>query len=45
MGGLSSDLLYGMVIGAGIPALPGGSGVVVTVVEYDSNCFVGSWVT
>ena len=45
MGGLSLDSFYGMVIGAGISALSGGSGVGVTGVEYVANCFVGGWGT
>ena len=34
LGGLSSDSLCGMVIGAGMSSLSGGSGVGVTGVEY-----------
>ena len=41
LGGLSYDSLYGMVIGAGMSALAGGSGVGVNGVEYVANCFVG----
>ena len=45
LGGLSYDSLYGMVIGAGISALSGGSGVGVTGVEYVATCCVGGWGT
>ena len=40
LGGLSSDSLYGMAIGAGRPELVGGSGVGVTGVEYVANCLL-----
>ena len=45
MGGLSSDSLYVMVIGAGMSSLSGGSGVGVTGVESAENFFVGGWGT
>ena len=45
MDGSSSDSLYGMVIGAVMLVLVGGSGVVVTGVEYFVTCFVGVWGT
>ena len=34
LGGTSSDSFYGMIIGAGMSALAGSSGVVATGVEY-----------
>ena len=40
-----SDSFYGMVIGAGMSALAGVPGVVVTGVECVSNCCVGGWGT
>ena len=45
LGGLIYDLLYGVVIGSGMSALDGGSGVGVTGVEYVVNCCVGGWGT
>ena len=45
MGGPISDLLYGMVIGAGMSELAGGCGVRVTGVEYVITFFVGVWGT
>ena len=43
LGGPSYDSLYGMFIGAVMPALVGGSGLGVTGVEYVVTCFVGVW--
>ena len=45
LGGLSYDLLYGVVIGIRISALAGGSGVGVTGVEYVVNYCVCGWST
>ena len=42
---MSSDLLYGMVIRAGMSELAGGPGVGVTDVEYVENFCVGGWGT
>ena len=42
---MSSDSLFGVVIGAGMSALAGGYGVGVTGVEYVANCCVGGWDT
>ena len=43
--GMSSDSLYGMVIGAGMSSLAGSPGVGVNGVEYVDNCCVGGWGT
>ena len=41
----NSDSLYGVVIGAGMSELSGGSVVEVTGVEYAVTIFVGVWGT
>ena len=45
LGGMIYDSLYGMVIGVGMLALSGGTGVEVTGVECVDNCCVDGWDT